>query len=180
MQEAAKSDRVGRVRQAITDSGISEKMGILLLQTSDPRWKEVADFADRCSWVAGPRLAQKMREGDFKNWERVLIAEWEGQLAGFCTLTAEDCIPDCDYAPFIGFVFVAETFRGKRISQDLVLGAADLARQLQFPAVYIATREQGLYEKYGFVEFDQKHDYWGEMECILKLALGSPEKELHP
>jgi N-acetylglutamate synthase-like GNAT family acetyltransferase len=146
-------------------------MKVLALQVGDPRWEEVAQFADHCSWIAGPRLAQKMRVGDFKSWERVFIAEHEGLIAGFCTLTEKDCLPDVDYAPFIGFVFVAEPFRGKRISQALILDAANLARQLHFQTVYIATREQGLYEKYGFVAFDQKNDLWGEAELFLKYDL---------
>jgi GNAT superfamily N-acetyltransferase len=146
-------------------------MRVLALQSSDARWTEVAEFADHCSWVAGPRLAQKMRACDFKSWERVFIAEHEGQITGFCTLTEKDCIPDVDYAPFIGFVFVAEAFRGKRISQAMIFAAADLARQLHFQTVYIATRERGLYEKYGFVAFEQKTDLWGETELILKYEL---------
>lgn len=45
-----------------------------------------------------------MRAFDFKPWERVFIAEEDGLIAGFCTLTEKDCIPKVDYAPFIGFV----------------------------------------------------------------------------
>lgn len=145
-------------------------MKLHALQASDLLWAEVANFADQCPWVAGPRLAQKMRAGDFNPWERVFAAEQEENIVGFCTLTEKDCIPDVDYLPFIGFVFVAEAYRGQRISQALIKAALDFAQQLHFPAVYIATREQGLYEKYGFVACDQKKDRWGEPELILKYA----------
>lgn len=155
-------------------------MKVHALQIGDPRWSEVADFTDCCSWVAGPRLAQKMRTGDFKPWERVFIAERDRRIVGFCTLTEKDCIPDIHYAPFIGFVFVAESHRGHRISQALIQAAAGLARKLHHQTVYIATREQGLYEKYGFVEFDRKPDHWGDLESILKLSLASSAKNTKP
>ena len=34
-------------------------------------WEKAAALAEHCSWRAGSHLAQKMRDNDFAEWERV-------------------------------------------------------------------------------------------------------------
>ena len=64
---------------------------IAALTAADALWESVARCAEACSWRAGKSLASAMREGRIAGWERVFAALDGGQIAGFCTLCAEDC-----------------------------------------------------------------------------------------
>ncbi|MCI8441542.1 MAG: GNAT family N-acetyltransferase [Provencibacterium sp.] len=135
-------------------------MQIQALTEKDALWRETAAYARGCSWRAGKELAQQMGQGAFTGWERVFAA-FEGEKpAGYCTLKKRDCILDLPYTPYIGFVFVGEPFRGRRLSQRLIAAAMDYARELGFGEVYLISDHQGLYEKYGFVRVDEKPAPW--------------------
>lgn len=114
-------------------------------------WEETMALAERCSWKAGPFLARKMRENDFEAWERVFAARVDGCAAGFCTLAGKDELPEGHaFTPFIGFVFVGEAYRGRRLSEAMIRAATAYARELGYEKVYLMSGEKGLYEKYGF------------------------------
>ena len=44
-------------------------------------WNETICLAERCSWKAGPYLAEKMKNNDFAAWERVFVACVGGRVA---------------------------------------------------------------------------------------------------
>ena len=114
-------------------------------------WDRTAAYSDGCSWRAGAVLAEKMRAHDFADNERV-IAAFDGQeIAGFCTFSNKDDLPpESDITPLIGFVFVDERYRGRRLAGMLIGAACGIAKAQGFSAVYILSGEVGLYEKYGF------------------------------
>lgn len=114
-------------------------------------WDKTIEFAEKCSWRAGPCLAKKMKENDFESNERVIIALCDDNIAAFCTFTNKDELPaEYDFKPFIGFVFVDEKYRGHRLSEALIDAACEAAGKQGFPTIYIMSGEVGLYEKYGF------------------------------
>lgn len=114
-------------------------------------WDKTIEFAEKCSWGAGPCLAKKMKENDFESNERVFIALCDDDIAGFCTLTNKDELPtEYDFEPFIGFVFVDSKYRGHRLSEKLIDAACEAAEKQGYAAIYIMSGEIGLYEKYGF------------------------------
>ena len=114
-------------------------------------WEKTIQFAENCSWRAGPYLAKEMKRGAFQDWERVFCAVVDGEIAGFCTFTKKDELPESyGFSPFIGFVFVAEAYRGNRLSGRMIEAVTDYARQIGFEKVYLMSGEKGLYEKYGF------------------------------
>lgn len=87
-------------------------------------WNETICLAEKCSWKAGPYLAQKMKSNDFNTWERVFVACVNGKVAGFCTLVEKDELPkEYPFTPFIGFVFVDEPYRGNRLSELMIQSA---------------------------------------------------------
>lgn len=143
-------------------------MEILPLTKKDALWQELAAYARECSWRAGRELAEQMQKDSFSGWERVFAAFEGGKPAGYCTLKKRDCIPDLPYTPYIGFVFVGEPYRGKRLSQRLLETAMGYARGLGFREVYLISDHQGLYEKYGFARVDEKPAPWNPqtMETI--------------
>lgn len=114
-------------------------------------WQETLSFAQHCSWSAGPYLASKMQNGDFTEAERVCLARIDGKPAGFCTFAERDELSDeYKFAPFIGFLFVDEQYRGGRLSEWMIQNVTAYARQLGYEKIYIVSGETGLYEKYGF------------------------------
>ncbi len=141
------------------------------LQYGGPLWRAVAQYAMECSWKAGPALARKMREGGFSGWEGVFSAFCDGEIAGYCTLAKTDCIPDVEYTPYIGFVFVGEGHRGQRISQRMIRCALEYAKAIGFDKVYLVSGEKGLYEKYGFVKLEERKDIFGRDEQIFCIEI---------
>ena len=62
--------------------------------------------------------AEKKRANDIENNERALVALLDDDAAAFCTFTNRDEMPkEYGFGPFIGFLFVAETYRGNRLSE---------------------------------------------------------------
>lgn len=135
-------------------------MEIQALRPGDSLWSDVADFAEKCPWSAGKLLAKRMRKNDFGEQERVFVALDETNIAGFCTLSETDCLPDVDFSPYVGFVFVAQRYRGRRLSRDLIDAASDLAREQGHETLYLVSDHVGLYEKYGFTAIDHRPAPW--------------------
>ena len=130
-------------------------------------WKDTLLFAAKCSWKAGHYLSQKMANNEFHEWERVFCAVENGKVVGFCTLTEKDELPsEYDFVPFIGFVFVGEQYRGKRLSQLLIDNTASYARELGYQKIYIMSGEIGLYEKYGFKKLGDYETIYGTVEQL--------------
>ena len=73
------------------------------------------------------------------------LRKWK--VAGFCTFAEKDELPEeCKFTPFIGFVFVDEPYRGKRLSELMIQSAILYARELGYEKIYIMSGEIGLYE----------------------------------
>lgn len=124
---------------------------IQIMKKDHKYWNATAEFAMNCSWRAGGYLAKLMCENAFAEEERVLVALVDGNIAGFCTYAKKDELPEeYDFTPFIGFMFVDEKYRGKRLSEKLIQTACNHAMNNGFTKMYIMSGEIGLYEKYGF------------------------------
>ena len=92
-------------------------METYLIDKEHPMWDKTLELAISCSWNAGSFLAARMKENDLQEWERIVIAVEGDEIAGFCALLEKDELPDeYSYSPFIGFIFVDEKYRGRRIS----------------------------------------------------------------
>lgn len=130
-------------------------------------WDKTIGFAEKCSWRAGSFLASKMRNNAFDSNERVIIAHEDDNLVAFCTFANRDELStEYDFTPFIGFMFVDESYRGHRLSEKMIETVCELARKQNYTKVYIMSGEIGLYEKYGFVKMgDYKtiYDYTDQL-----------------
>ena len=104
-------------------------MEIKLILKSDEWWQKTIDYAKNCSWKAGESLAKQMERNDFSDWERVFIAIADENISGYCTFVEKDCIPNVDYTPYIGFLFVGEPYRGNRISEKMINTVIEYAKQ---------------------------------------------------
>ena len=147
-------------------------MEIYTMTDTHEKWECAAAFAGKCSWGAGKYLAELMRGGSFRDWERVFAAFENGRPVGFCTLTEKDELaPKYPYTPLIGFVFVDEAFRGKRISEKMIKTVLEYAKGIGYDKVYIMSGEKGLYEKYGFSPMGEYETIYGNYEQLSAIDL---------
>ena len=134
------------------------------------RWLEQIGASD---WAAGQFLYRLLKENRFfgqigERSEVLLLADGD-RLAAFCTYGERDDIPDTDLTPWIGFVYTFPAYRGRRLMGKLIGRCRETAREDGFDALYISTREKGLYEKYGARCFAQMKDAQGETSDIFRL-----------
>lgn len=141
-------------------------MKFLTITPADTMWEKVSQFALNCSWNAGKNLSRDMSENVFTDWERVIVALNDANIAGYCTVAKKDCIPNVPYTPYIGYMFVDERYRGNRLSQKLISHAMSYLKALGFQQVFLVSDHENLYEKYGFKVIDRKLAPWGEIEKI--------------
>jgi len=145
---------------------------IQMMQKGHDLWDKTASYAQSCSWKAGPYLAERMKMDDFKGWERVVVAVENDAIVGYCTFSERDELPEeYDYSPFIGFVFVDEQYRGKRISEKMIRQILSYAGSLGFQKVYIMSGEQGIYEKYGFEKIGDFPTVHGTTDQLFHVSL---------
>ena len=148
-------------------------LDIQLMQQGHPLWDKTIDFARNCSWKAGPYLARMMEANAFQDWERVISASEEDAIAGFCTLTEKDELPEeYGYKPFIGFVFVDEAYRGRRLSEKMISQASRYAKELGYRTIYLMSGEHGLYEKYGFEKIGEFDTIFGTHDQLFRRPAG--------
>lgn len=107
-----------------------------------------------------------MEENEFSSWEKIFVVTNNDKIIWFCTFTKEDWIPDCDYSPFVWFIFVDENYRWKRISEKMINEVEKYAKTLNFKKLYIVSDHKGLYEKYWFKKCDEKIDELWRVETI--------------
>jgi len=141
-------------------------MNFKTIISSDELWDKVRNYAESCSWGAGKTLANAMDHNEFNDWERVIVAVDHDKICGYCTVSKTDCIPDVEYTPYIGFMFVGEEYRGNRLSEQLIRYAIDYIKNIGYNKVYIVSDHENLYEKYGFHVIDRKIAPWGSEEKI--------------
>ena len=147
-------------------------MEIEVMTFAHPLWEKTLAFAENCSWRAGKFLSNMMRENSFSDIERVLVAHECDRIVGFCTFSEKDALPeDSGYTPFIGFVFVDENSRGKRVSEKMIDEACKYAKDIGFETMYIVSGEHGLYEKYGFEKIDELETIYGDVDQLFERAI---------
>lgn len=144
---------------------------ILAIDEANGLWSTALAFVDACPWRGARSLARKMREGYFTGWQCVILVTVDREPAGFCTLAAEDGLVDDDRTPFIGYVYVDERFRGRRLSEHMIRVAEDRARAAGFTRMYIRSGEEGLYEKFGYAPCGVGRDRQGEVETVFSREL---------
>lgn len=152
---------------------------IYLMTEEHKQWKKTISFAETCSWKAGPFLAKKMAENGFKEWERVCAVCVNGEVAGFSTFAEKDELSEqYDFTPFIGFVFVDEQYRGRRLSEMMIQSIISYAKELSYEKVYIMSGEIGLYEKYGFVKLGDYGTVYDSIDQLFVKTIKGASRDL--
>ena len=147
-------------------------MDILDLEsTVSPDWwiRQLTD----CDWTAGHFLYTLLQENRFHERygkkARVLLLTDGTKLASFCSYAEKDEIPDTELKPWLGFVYTYPEYRGRRLMGKLISRVKELAREDGYDALYVSTREEGLYEKYGAEYVADMKDTWGEESRVFRM-----------
>jgi N-acetylglutamate synthase-like GNAT family acetyltransferase len=125
-------------------------------------------------WGVGEIVAKRLSDNAFNDWESIVVATINSQYAGLCIIEKkDDWGTDLDIAltPFITAVYVDPKFRGRRISEKLLITACDFLRALRFDTVYLISSQKGFYEKFGFKKFTQTVTTLGTTEPVYKKCL---------
>ncbi len=131
-----------------------------------PLQTRLADFAEHCSWLAGPHVAAMLRENRFSGWETAFAAVRDDEIIGYCTFLQTDYYPDNRYWPWISSIFVDEAHRGQGVCGLLIDAAVDYAKALGFHTVYIPSDMLGCYERYGFEKIGELANYGGDVDNV--------------
>lgn len=107
----------------------------------------------RCEWTAGRFLYQLLRENRFHEHlgekARLLMLTDGTELVSFCTYAERDDIPDTELTPWLGFVYTAPEYRGRRMMGRLIAEVKAIAREDGHDTIWISTHDTGIYETYG-------------------------------
>ena len=141
-------------------------MWITFINKEDELRNKLVDYANSCDREAGPILAEKMKWDSFSDWEKIFVVTENDNIVGYCTFTKEDWIPNCDYTPFVWFIFVDEKYRWMRYSEKMINTVEEYAKTLKFKQIYIVSDHKWLYEKYWFEKCDEKADEFWRIETI--------------
>lgn len=158
------------LQRYIKENG-DKHMRIELMTSTHQFYNDVKDYALFCNWRGGASLADKMEKEIFKEWERVVAIIDKNKVIGFCTITKSDNLIDSVYTPFIGYIFVDEKYRGKRVSQTLIEYSSAYLKTLGFDRVHIISDHENLYEKYGFEVIDEIINHKGNKEKIYVMKI---------
>ena len=99
------------------------------------------------------------------------------RLVAFASLAQNDevdiTVPGREFwTPWIGCVFTYPEYRGRRLSEKLILHAEEYAvKDFNAEYTYISTDYIGLYEKYGYEFFTEADTVWGEQTRVLRKRL---------
>ncbi|MBR3504509.1 MAG: GNAT family N-acetyltransferase [Clostridia bacterium] len=129
----------------------------------------------RADWRGGQYLYELLRDHRLKELygektDVLLLTDGE-KLLSFCTYAERDDIPDPALTPWVGFVYTFPEYRGKRRMGKLLERAYALAKADGYDCLYICTREEGLYEKYGCVFWKMMKDMEGEDSSVFRLPI---------
>lgn len=127
----------------------------------DKYFKQIAAY----EWKAVKFLATLLKDNRLQDalgsWGELYLLVDGDVLVSFVTLSAQDCIADSKFMPWLGFFHTAPEYRGNHYGKLLIDGVCEFARNDNYDKIYIATDQIGLYEKYGFRNIENRIDIWG-------------------
>ena len=129
-------------------------------------------FVESSSWdEVREHTAALIRENAFEDWEAMFAALDGSRVVGHASIMKTDYYPLDDICPWVSTVFVAEEYRGRRISGMLIDSINEYAKGLGFTRTYIPSEFFGLYEKYGYTYLKDIVNYGGDTDHLFVRTL---------
>lgn len=108
-------------------------------------------FVENFSWEdVKEHMSGILRAWRLTDWETPFAAIVNAQIVGMVFVMKTDYYPLPEIYPWISGIFVAEDYRGHRISEKLIDFANAYAKENGFDRTYIPSEHVGLFEKYGY------------------------------
>ena len=112
---------------------------------------QLLNFVENFSWQeVKAHTLQLISQWGFSEWEAPFAALIDDRIVAMATFMKTDYYPLPEIYPWISTIFVAEEFRGRRISGRLIDFVNGYAKECGFARTYIPSEHVGLYEKYGY------------------------------
>ena len=128
---------------------------------------ELIRFVERCSWEeVKEHMLAELRTWAFTDWETPFAATVNGEIVAMAYIRKSDYYPLPEIYPWVTGIFVAEDYRGNRISEKLISFANEYAGEMGFGKTYIPSAHVGLYEKYGYRYLRDIVNYGGETDRL--------------
>ena len=125
------------------------------------------EFVKGFSWEeVKEHTARVIQNWEFEAWETPFVAMAGGRIVGMVTIMRTDYYPLPEIYPWISTLFVAEEYRGHRISERLIDFANAYAKGIGFDHTYIPSEHKGLYEKYGYRYVKDIVNYGGGVDRL--------------
>ncbi len=130
---------------------INELLEIQKVEKNTEMADNLLEFVENFSWTeVKDHTLQMIKNWQFEEWEAPFAATVCGQIVGMATVMKSDYYPLPDIYPWISTIFVAEEYRGHKISGKIIDYANNYAKMIGFDRTFIPTEFVGLYEKYGY------------------------------
>ena len=141
---------------------------------------KLLSFVENCSWEeVRDHIAGMIRNWEFSDWETMFAAVIGGEIVGMCSVMKTDYYPLPDIFPWVSCIFVADEYRGSKISGELIRCANRYLSDLGFRKSYIPSGFTGLYEKYGYRYVRDIVNYGGETDHLFMKDLIPEEPKKH-
>ena len=145
----------------------NKKIEIRRVEKDTELARELLAFVEGFSWFeVREHVRALIADWAFEDWETPFAALANGEIIGMATIMKTDYYPLPEVFPWVSTVFVAEPFRGRRISGLLIDFANGYARGLGFGRTYIPSEHAGLYEKYGYRYLKDIASYAGGVDRL--------------
>ena len=129
--------------------------------------EELLRFVENCSWdEAKEHIAQNIRKWSFTDWETMFAAIRDGKIVGMASVMKTDYYPLPEVFPWVSCIFVAEEYRGQRISGELIACANRYLQERGFARSYIPSEFTGLYVHYGYRYLRDIVNYGGGIDRL--------------
>ena len=140
---------------------------IMKADRGTPLADELLQFIETCSWAeVRDHLADLVRNWHFTDWETMFAARADGKIIGMASVMKEDYYPIPEVLPWVSSVYVAEEYRGMRVSGKLIDYANAYLREAGFDKSYIPSCHAGLYERYGYSYVREITNYGGTTDHL--------------
>lgn len=124
--------------------------------------KKYLDFLEEATWPASDFLLKQLKNGTFFETlgkdSKLYFLEDHGTIVGFGATTNQDFVPMPERSPWISFIYVDPSHRGKGLSQKIVEFLENQLRLEHVEQVNIMTQHENLYQRYGYVLRDTTKD----------------------
>ena len=95
-------------------------------------------FVENFSWEdVKYHMLGELQTWTFTDWETPFAAIVNDQIVGIAYIRKEDYYPLSEIYPWVSGIFVAEDYRGHRISEKLIFFANEYAKKNGFDKTYI-------------------------------------------